>query len=124
MHDVVSHNIQVMVTLADAAAIAQRYGSATRERSHHEVAGAGRQALSDMRRLLGLLRDGTDGVRTRCQQEHLDSGELPRNRGWPNWMPSGTGPLHRLTVSLRRPANHSAFPARPSSPSIASCRRQ
>jgi signal transduction histidine kinase len=67
MHDVVSHNIQVMVTLADAAAVAQRSDPERATEAMQDVSGTGRQALGDMRRLLGLLRDGeerTDGVGT------------------------------------------------------------
>ncbi len=60
MHDVVSHNIQVMVTLADAAAIAQRTDPQRATEAITEVSVAGRQALQDMRRLLGLLRDGAE----------------------------------------------------------------
>jgi signal transduction histidine kinase len=56
MHDVVSHNIQVMVTLADAAA-AQAAVPARAAEAMHEVSSAGRQALTDMRRLLGVLRE-------------------------------------------------------------------
>jgi signal transduction histidine kinase len=56
MHDVVSHNIQVMVTLADAAA-AQAADPARAAEAMHEVSSTGRQALTDMRRLLGVLRD-------------------------------------------------------------------
>jgi signal transduction histidine kinase len=55
MHDVVSHNIQVMVTLADAAARATDPERATD--AMHEVSTTGRQALNDMRRMLGVLRD-------------------------------------------------------------------
>jgi signal transduction histidine kinase len=58
MHDVVSHNIQVMVTLADAAAVAQRSDPRRATEAMGDVSGTGRQALRDMRRLLGLLRDG------------------------------------------------------------------
>jgi len=57
MHDVVSHNIQVMVTLADAA-VAQRSDPGRSTEAMQDVSATGRQALSDMRRLLGLLRDG------------------------------------------------------------------
>ena len=56
MHDVVSHNIQVMVTHADAAA-AQAADPARAAEAMHEVSSTGRQALTDMRRLLGVLRD-------------------------------------------------------------------
>lgn len=41
MHDVVSHNIQVMVTLADAAAIAQRSDPGRATEAITEVSGAG-----------------------------------------------------------------------------------
>ncbi len=60
MHDVVSHNIQVMVTLADAAAAhagdPDRAADAMRE-----VSNVGRQALTDMRRMLGVLREAPSG---------------------------------------------------------------
>ena len=57
MHDVVSHNIQVMVTLADAASAAQTADPARAAEVMQEVSGTGRQALTDMRRMLGLLRE-------------------------------------------------------------------
>ncbi len=57
MHDVVSHNIQVMVTLADAASLAQAADPARAAEAIHEVSSTGRQALTDMRRMLGVLRE-------------------------------------------------------------------
>jgi signal transduction histidine kinase len=59
MHDVVSHNLQVMVTLADAACLARGHPSDRSTEAMAEVADTGRQAMTDMRRMLGLLRDGT-----------------------------------------------------------------
>jgi signal transduction histidine kinase len=59
MHDVISHNLQVMVTLADAAASAHRANPDRAAETMHEVSGTGRQALLDMRHMLGVLRDGT-----------------------------------------------------------------
>ncbi|MGA5300076.1 sensor histidine kinase [Nucisporomicrobium flavum] len=61
LHDIVAHSLTVMVRLADgAAAVAQsdpqRAGSAS-----ERIAGIGRTAMVDMRRLLGVLRDGPDG---------------------------------------------------------------
>ncbi len=66
MHDVVSHNIQVMVTLADAASVAQAADPARAAEAIQEVSSTGRQALTDMRRILGVLREepsaaGTNG---------------------------------------------------------------
>ena len=57
MHDVVSHNIQVMVTLADAAAAARASDPERASDAMREVSSTGRQALTDMRRMLGVLRD-------------------------------------------------------------------
>jgi signal transduction histidine kinase len=57
MHDVVSHNLQVMVTLADAAAAAQATNPARAAEAVREVSSTGRQALTDMRRMLGVLRE-------------------------------------------------------------------
>jgi signal transduction histidine kinase len=57
MHDVVSHNIQVMVTLADAAARAQAQDPSRAAEAMQEVSSTGRQALTDMRRMLGVLRE-------------------------------------------------------------------
>ncbi len=57
MHDVVSHNIQVMVTLADAASAARASDPGRATEAMHEVSATGRQALTDMRRMLGVLRE-------------------------------------------------------------------
>ena len=57
MHDVVSHNLQVMVTLADAASAAQASDPERAAEVMREVSGTGRQALADMRRMLGVLRE-------------------------------------------------------------------
>jgi signal transduction histidine kinase len=61
MHDVVSHNIQVMVTLADAASAAQGTDPSRAAEVMQEVSGTGRQALTDMRRMLGVLRENPAG---------------------------------------------------------------
>jgi len=70
MHDVVSHNIQVMVTLADAAAAAQASNPARAAEALHEVSSTGRQALTDMRRMLGVLRDEPAGGDGAAGSEH------------------------------------------------------
>jgi signal transduction histidine kinase len=54
LHDVVSHSLSVVITLADAASVVSR-GDPGRA-AMTEVADAGRQALSDMRAMLGVLR--------------------------------------------------------------------
>ena len=58
LHDIVAHSIAVMVALSDgAAATALRDPGAAREASQ-QASAAGRQALGEMHRLLGVLRDG------------------------------------------------------------------
>jgi signal transduction histidine kinase len=54
LHDIVSHSLSVVITLADAAAVVSR--SDPGREAMAEVSEAGRQALSDMRAMLGLLR--------------------------------------------------------------------
>jgi len=58
MHDIVAHNLSVMIALADGATYAMP-GSPDRARQATErVSATGRQALLEMRRLLGVLREG------------------------------------------------------------------
>jgi signal transduction histidine kinase len=54
LHDIVSHSLSVVITLADAAAVVS-HSDPGRE-AMAEVSEAGRQALSDMRAMLGVLR--------------------------------------------------------------------
>ncbi|MFF0573295.1 sensor histidine kinase [Streptosporangium saharense] len=56
MHDIVTHNLSVMVALADAAVFAQRYAPERANVAMRQISGTGRQALTDMRRTLGVLR--------------------------------------------------------------------
>jgi signal transduction histidine kinase len=54
LHDIVSHSLSVVITLADAAVVVSP--GAPGQDAMAEVAEAGRQALSDMRAMLGVLR--------------------------------------------------------------------
>lgn len=57
LHDIVAHSISVMVALSDgAAATVTRDPSAAREASE-QASNTGRQALTEMSQLLGVLRD-------------------------------------------------------------------
>jgi signal transduction histidine kinase len=62
MHDVVAHNLAVMIALADGAALtaATRPERAAGAMAH--VAETGRQALTEMRRLLGVLHEDDVGT--------------------------------------------------------------
>ncbi|HEU4421553.1 MAG TPA: histidine kinase [Pilimelia sp.] len=57
MHDIVAHNLAVMIALADGAAFTAAAAPDRAADAMQQVSGTGRQALAEMRRLLGLLRD-------------------------------------------------------------------
>jgi signal transduction histidine kinase len=57
MHDIVAHNLSVMIALADGAAYAMDASPERVAEATKRVAATGREALTEMRRLLGVLRD-------------------------------------------------------------------
>jgi signal transduction histidine kinase len=82
MHDVVAHNLSIMVTLADGAHAVALSNPARSCEAMAEVSATGRLALTDMRHLLGVLRaDGTEAGR--APQPDLSGlpGLLDRVRG-------------------------------------------
>jgi signal transduction histidine kinase len=76
LHDIVSHSLTVMITLADGSA---RQAGTDPDRSADTmrlVAETGRGALADMRRLLGVLRDGDGAAAREPQPGVTDLGAL------------------------------------------------
>ncbi|MEU9137190.1 sensor histidine kinase [Streptomyces sp. NPDC048404] len=65
LHDVVAHNVSVMVVQADGAAYVMDAAPEQARKALETISGTGRQALAEMRRLLGVLRTG----------EHQEGGE-------------------------------------------------
>ncbi|MGX1975282.1 sensor histidine kinase [Streptomyces kronopolitis] len=65
LHDVVAHNVSVMVVQADGAAYVLDTAPEQSRQALETISGTGRQALAEMRRLLGILRTG----------EQAESGE-------------------------------------------------
>lgn len=64
MHDIVTHNLSVMVALADGAVYANPSAPEKATAAMRQSAETGRQALTDMRRFLGVLRaDEPDALR-------------------------------------------------------------
>lgn len=62
MHDVVGHNLSVIVTLADGGAYASTTRPEQGTRALHLIASTGRHALADLRHVLGMLRDSEDAT--------------------------------------------------------------
>jgi signal transduction histidine kinase len=69
MHDIVAHNLSVMIALADGAAFAAQNNAEGAEAAAKQVSATGRQALTEMHRLLGVLRAGGP----------LDTTDTPEN---------------------------------------------
>jgi len=59
-HDVIAHHVSVIVVQADGAAYAFDHDQEGARRAIEAISRTGRQALTEMRRLLGVLRDGQE----------------------------------------------------------------
>ncbi|MGH2903455.1 MAG: sensor histidine kinase [Solirubrobacteraceae bacterium] len=57
MHDIVAHNLSVIIALADGATYAMDSSPERAIQATRRVSATGRQALEEMRRLLGVLRE-------------------------------------------------------------------
>src|SRR5690348_6875669 len=64
LHDVIAHNVSVMVVQADGASYAMDNDPARAREALAAISATGRQALAEMRRLLGVLRREGDGAST------------------------------------------------------------
>ncbi|WP_189937223.1 sensor histidine kinase [Streptomyces aurantiogriseus] len=63
MHDIVGHNLSVMVSLADGAATLAANRNEQSAEALRILGDTGRQAMSELRRVLGVLREEKDDVR-------------------------------------------------------------
>lgn len=61
LHDVVAHNLTVMIALSDGAAYTLRDAPDEAQAALETASSTGRRALGEMRRLLGVLREDGDG---------------------------------------------------------------
>ncbi|GLZ06349.1 hypothetical protein Acsp03_38150 [Actinomadura sp. NBRC 104412] len=60
LHDVVAHNVSVIVVQADGASYAIDTDTARARAALEAISATGRQALAEMRRMLGVLRESDD----------------------------------------------------------------
>ncbi|MFF4832816.1 sensor histidine kinase [Streptomyces sp. NPDC001315] len=63
MHDIVGHNLAVIITLADAGAYATGTAPERGKEALQLIGETGRTALGELRRVLGVLREASDGPR-------------------------------------------------------------
>ncbi|MBG0820075.1 sensor histidine kinase [Planomonospora sp. ID91781] len=57
MHDILAHAVSVMVVQAEAGPLAVRSNPERAEAAFETIAGAGREAMAQLRRMLGLLKE-------------------------------------------------------------------
>ncbi|GAA4477270.1 sensor histidine kinase [Enteractinococcus fodinae] len=75
LHDIVAHSLQVIISQADGGRYAAKATPEVAARTLETISGTGRDALGQMRRLLGVLRD-TDAAETTPQPTLADVPEL------------------------------------------------
>ncbi|WP_223183966.1 MULTISPECIES: sensor histidine kinase [unclassified Streptomyces] len=75
MHDVLSHAVSLMVVQAEAGPVAVRTAPERAEAAFEAISETGREAMTQLRQLLGLLREGPEGAAPRAPQPDL--GALP-----------------------------------------------
>ena len=57
LHDIVAHSLSVIIALADGASLVNDQDSVAASDAMRTVSATGRQSMTEMRRLLGVLRD-------------------------------------------------------------------
>ncbi|MEU4266927.1 histidine kinase [Streptomyces sp. NPDC026092] len=62
MHDILSHAVSLMVVQAEAGPVAVRAAPERAEAAFDAISATGRDAMDQLRRMLGVLRDGTEGA--------------------------------------------------------------
>ena len=74
MHDIVAHNLSVLIALADGVVFAATTDPVAAAAAATQASEIGRQALGEMQRLVGVLRsaDHADGEQPRTPQPGLD----------------------------------------------------
>ncbi|GAA1813122.1 sensor histidine kinase [Agromyces neolithicus] len=104
MHDIVSHGLTVMITLAEGSAATASRDPERAADAMRNVADAGRDALGEMRRMLGVLTGPADAAADRSPQP--DVAAIPalvdgfREAGLPVRLTTSGAPITEPTVQL------------------------
>ncbi|MFB6836052.1 sensor histidine kinase [Streptomyces sp. NPDC056361] len=75
MHDILSHAVSLMIVQAEAGPVAVRAAPARAEAAFEAISETGREAMAQLRHMLGLLREGDEGAAPREPQPDL--GGIP-----------------------------------------------
>ena len=118
MHDVVAHSLAVMITMADGAAAIVERDPATAKQAMETLAEAGRSALADTRRLVGVLREDPSVAAGQAPTSEDSAGSLS-SAGAQNAAPLPDQPdsTDRPRWSLKSRSVQSPEPSAPSAPS-------
>ncbi|MFC8866994.1 sensor histidine kinase [Streptomyces sp. NPDC057148] len=72
MHDILAHAVSLMVVQAEAGPVVVRSDPARAEAAFDAIAGTGRDAMSQLRRILGVLKEAQPGTGPRLPQPGVD----------------------------------------------------
>lgn len=92
MHDVVAHGLSMIVVSADGARYAARRDPEVATQALETIAATGRESLTEMRRMLGLLRSG-EGTELRPQPGLADLAGLVAGDGVEAVLPDPATPV-------------------------------
>ncbi|MGW2839029.1 sensor histidine kinase [Streptomyces sp. NPDC001493] len=78
MHDVLAHAVSLMVVQAEAGPVAVRTAPERAEAAFEAISEAGRDAMTQLRRMLGVLREEGAAAEAAPREPQPGLGELPR----------------------------------------------
>jgi signal transduction histidine kinase len=73
LHDIVAHGVSVMVALSEGAAVRARTDTEQAQEAMRQVAATGRDALTELRKVVSVLRDTSGEAADREPQPTLDT---------------------------------------------------
>ena len=113
MHDIVGHNLSVIITLADGGAYAADVAPERSKEALRLIGDTGRQALGELRRMLGVLREKADAPELGAPARHRRPRRAVRTD--PRGRPGGRLPNRRRAGHARPGRAADGLPHRPGS---------